>query len=708
MSKGKKSSKKETAGFSVSNLFKTKASKVPLKHQDRSEATLEGGVHWKELSYLFGLVAGVVIVTYLLSVFGKAVFNDYYTLRAIQIQKQSATAGWIEQFLANPLSSQWLQTSFAWDYQLAGANLAWNHIVNICLHLMACLYLFALVFRLSWRFRNEHRLTVNPYFVATASAAVLACHPLAVEGVAYISGRAGPLLAANYFLSLNCFLACYLSSNAGDRFWWFLSAMFFATIGIAVAPDAISLPIAMLSVAVLAKRPGTGWLDWATERPLLHATLFGLIGGIPYLLSYAKPSFTGNGFGLALLEPTAYWATQIKAIPYYYLRCFVLPVGLSVDPPVPPATAFADPWTIFGIAILIASLVSIYLLRKKPIACLGIIIFILGFFPSAIMVQQEVISDRRFYISLAGLSILVGWILARYANRSMKKGIIAGSVVLIVLSGLSIWHSLSFSSDAALWAASVRTNDASPRSYAMLSLTQILNGNSKDALLNAKSAVAKGQNSVWAFIATARALMAEKQFDQAAETFETALGLAQKQKLSPEIIAICEGGIAGASYGAGDYSKAAAVGARALSLDPYKGDIRIIVGRALIKMGDYQQGIMELRRGLNQNPGNRTAWRDLAVAGLKVGAGPLAYEAAKRGLTPGKPSIQEQLILAQGCILTRRYDEARKILDAVLATDKNNKEAQTLLAMIRELTESSDSKNGKDRPEAEQPESKLK
>src|SRR5262249_34615645 len=112
-----------------------------------------------------------------------------------------------------PLSAPWCRSSFATDMQNYGQQFGWYHLVNIFLHLSSCIALYSLVFRLSWRFKNDGRSLLNPYRVALLSAAIYACHPLAVQATTYISARYAPLAVANFLLALNFFVAAIVAAG---------------------------------------------------------------------------------------------------------------------------------------------------------------------------------------------------------------------------------------------------------------------------------------------------------------------------------------------------------------------------------------------------------------------------------------------------------------------------------------------------------------
>ncbi len=81
--------------------------------------------------------------------------------------------------------------SYALDYSTHGFQPWYFHLVNLLIHLLNCLLLFALIYRISRRSA-----------VALISVLIFAVHPLRIEPVAWISGRKDLLAATFAFFSL--------------------------------------------------------------------------------------------------------------------------------------------------------------------------------------------------------------------------------------------------------------------------------------------------------------------------------------------------------------------------------------------------------------------------------------------------------------------------------------------------------------------------
>src|SRR5215470_1896443 len=133
------------AGPDLGKLFKSSPTKIPRVARELALAAAPA-VRWRDLALISGLVFLLVLSAYLITLWGGLVFNDATTLAFI-----SSVRSWDDfwprvwlEAIQSPLSQQWLKATYAWDFQAAGWQPAWYHLVNVGLHLIACLYFLAL------------------------------------------------------------------------------------------------------------------------------------------------------------------------------------------------------------------------------------------------------------------------------------------------------------------------------------------------------------------------------------------------------------------------------------------------------------------------------------------------------------------------------------------------------------------------------------
>ncbi|MGH9552030.1 MAG: hypothetical protein ACRD3W_21770, partial [Terriglobales bacterium] len=331
----------------ISKLSGARPTKIPraVKKAEEIAAITTPKVDFKIVALGAAALFVLVGIVYANSIYGGLVFNDATQFGHLAQLQKTEGAGlelWA-QALSKPLTQGWVALTMFWDLQSFRWNPGWSHVVNVFLHFFASLYLYLLVFRLAWRWRNDDRIKADPYVVALTVSGLFALHPLATGSVAYISARTGPLLALNYFLSLNLFVAGCLSENLWFAFFAYLLAITVNAAALMCNAQAITIPFTSVCLLLLLKPKADTWKHWLLNRGY-ELFLFGLLAaGLPFLLlTGARPTIS-NGAGLSALAPLSYYASQCKSLLTYYARGFFAPFGLTLDPPYTIAPNFSDP-----------------------------------------------------------------------------------------------------------------------------------------------------------------------------------------------------------------------------------------------------------------------------------------------------------------------------------------------------------------------------
>ena len=668
----------------ILRLLKSKSTRIP-KAASGDVKRAKNALDWKALVVLAGIIVAIAFCTFVWSLPGTMVLNDNQALRNI-FEVQDWNSFWGQtwgQMLSRPLTQQWLKATYAWDFQSAGPNLLWYHAVNIGLHITACLYLFILLFRVARRLQADGRLDVNPYHLSFAAAAIFSCHPLTVESVAYVAGRAGSLITVNYLLALNCFLLGYLSKSKEARFWGYALFLVFLAIGLNVSPAALTLPTAAIWLIVLLKRESLSWLDWWGERKLIISALAVGQAALPYLIFTGVEQTVSNGIGLPLVSPAVYYASQLKAIPTYYLRCFLAPVGLSFDPPAVLASSFYDPAVVAGAIILALACLGLYLIRRKPILCFGVILFIVGILSESLALQSEIVSDRRFYLPLTGLCLIAGWLVAKLAAKSVLRAAIVCGAIILLLAGASIWRQWAWHSNLNLATATIAANHSSARAHALLALELLQSNKVERAAREAKEALRLDCRSFLSFMTVGSVLLHEKDYVGARDMYGHALELASEQKLPPGIAAGAQLGLAEAELDLKQPQAALPYAQMAQSCYQQSDRLHLLLGRCYVATGKYQMALTELTQARKLNPYLEEVWEPLAQAALPLGPQyrNLSIYAARRWVA-FNPCLSSRLFLAGAAFLDGDYKLSQSLLEKVLKESPNNVDALALSSLV--------------------------
>lgn len=286
--------------------------------------------------------------------------------------------------------------SFATDWQLAGGSPVWLHAMNVLLHAAVSGLIVAVI---------------APYVSvagALAGGVLFAVHPLHVEAVANLVGRAELLVAALLMLALLAARAVR-RRIAEDHRPVALEALLLGLVLLAL----LSKEHAVIAIALL-------WLDDHARTPApgrlpLRDYVMVLVLTVVWL--WARRMVEG-GLSFEAIAPTFFRlgtvgriSTMLPAV-FVVLRLFVWPFDLSPDYHPLVIERLEHPTLIgaFGLVVLGASVVLALLLwRRHRAASLGLLMIGLAWLPTSNLFFPAgiVLAERTLYLPSVGLALLV-------------------------------------------------------------------------------------------------------------------------------------------------------------------------------------------------------------------------------------------------------------------------------------------------------------
>ena len=329
-----------------------------------------------------------------------------------------------------PAGVRWAWASFreggyplAWlshmlDCQLFGLKPAGHHLMNVLLHVLNTLLLFAVLSRMTGSAGRSA-------FVA----ALFAVHPLQVESVAWVAARRDLLGSFFGFLALGAY-AAYSAKGGWGRY--LLVAAWFV-LGLMSAPMVMILPLVLLLLDA-----------WPLQRcklrswPVLVAEKLPLV-----LLSLAMAALTcaarQKAAGAIPAEnlTAGYRLAGMAVACASYIGKMFWPRGLAVFYP-PPGGVI--PWggVLPGAAILLAmTTLAVLVRRSQPHMLMGWLWYLGALLPAIALALpgERAMADRHAYVPLVGLFIMIVWGVAEAASGRGQRGLgVAGAVVLLALA----------------------------------------------------------------------------------------------------------------------------------------------------------------------------------------------------------------------------------------------------------------------------------
>jgi Flp pilus assembly protein TadD len=304
---------------------------------------------------------------------------------------------------------------------------------------------------------------------AFAVALLWLVHPLNSEVVNYVVQRTESIMALCYLLTFYC--AIRAAAPGARRGAWSAAAVLACALGMFSKESMVSAPLALLLYDV-AFGHGTP-RERLAQRRGLYLGLAGcwlLLGAI--LWSGPRSETVGFAVGITAFD---YLLNQ-GVIVFDYLKSAAVPYPLVFDygDARPIALAEALPGVLFVGATGIAALVAY--LRRPPAGFAGLWIFVtLAPTSSLVPIASEVGAERRMYLPLAGVLVIVVASLVRLLDRSgwegRRRARAAIGLLLVgatLLGAVTVRRNLDYRTHERIWRTAVAARPLNPRAHVNL------------------------------------------------------------------------------------------------------------------------------------------------------------------------------------------------------------------------------------------------
>ena len=322
----------------------------------------------------------------------------------------AATLSWNNAGVYRPVTT----LSYAINYAIGGPNVVGYHVVNIALYVLCCL----LVLDLGRLLASAARLP-NPQGAALLGALLFAVHPIHVEAVTAMVGRAEPL-AKHGVLALGVLS----KENAA------VTPLLFGLVAL-VLPAAAGLETRPDPFTVQGRR--AAWRVCA-----LAAGMAAAVG--PYFLLHPGSAGIPTGSQWFQGQPRAVVFYTMTRVVAEYLRLLVFPHPLGVDFYYAHKIPFTPSFTLAGLAdtaLWLAVLAfGIAALRRAPLVALGILWVFVALLPVLNIIPiGALMGERLLYLPSVGFCLAAG------AGTALLLGVarsarpmVAGAVTVAVLA----------------------------------------------------------------------------------------------------------------------------------------------------------------------------------------------------------------------------------------------------------------------------------
>ncbi|MFQ5550771.1 MAG: hypothetical protein ACE5FJ_05990 [Gemmatimonadales bacterium] len=336
------------------------------------------------------------------------------------------SATWWGNELYRPLT----MLTFAVDWTLSGGNAAWFHFVNVLLHVLVT----GLVFRLACRF--------IPPLPAAVAASLFAVHPVHVEAVASVVGRAEILATLFVLLAALAYLKDGDLAMAGAggkaRVRSTVAVLSFSLLAYASKESAFTLAgVLVLCDWIAGKTDGVNWTERLGRHGFLALAGFALVIEWMILRSYVTGGLAGDHAGAGLWGEGLLGRIEVMAPVFVeWVRLLVFPLHLSADYSpnyLPQSWSFQG---VVGVVLLcLLTITGVAQRKSRPLITFG-----LAWLGGTLLVVSNilvptgiVLAERSLYLPSVGFCVLAG---VAAGSLRFRREAAVGVVALIVAAGL--------------------------------------------------------------------------------------------------------------------------------------------------------------------------------------------------------------------------------------------------------------------------------
>jgi len=283
------------------------------------------------------------------------------------------------------------------------------------------------------------------HFVSLVPAAIgatfFAIHPVHVEAVANVMGRAELYAAAAYIGACLVYLRAADESSSA-RGWRLLSVLLLFALALGSKEIAVTLPAMVVALEVF-RRSGEPARSRLSREGLGYVALFATLGVYVLVRWSAIGDLTGEGAaaGLQSLDAPSRILTALTVWPHY-LRLLAFPADLSADysPAVLMTTSSVTFEVVAGALFLTAAAVGAIAFRGVfPVVALGLAWFLIAISPvSNLLVRADILlAERTLYLPSVGAAFVVAGLASLIRTGTALK-VQRAAAILALIAGVGL------------------------------------------------------------------------------------------------------------------------------------------------------------------------------------------------------------------------------------------------------------------------------
>ncbi|MFZ4439371.1 MAG: tetratricopeptide repeat protein [Syntrophales bacterium] len=601
--------------------------------------------------------------------------------------------------------------TFALNYKLHGLHVVGYHVVNLLIHLLNALLVYALVaLTLRTPYGALHLQEEGAGFgsavisrwLALLAALLFVSHPVQTQAVTYIAQRFASLATLFYLASLVMYIkARELGPSGKAGYAFYAVSLFSAVLAMRTKEIAFTLPVVIILYELM-------FFKGDMKRRFYHLVPFLLtMSLIPLTMMGWQGPAAGTGFsgieeltrsaGAASVSRWDYLNTQFRVI-VTYLRLLFFPVNQNLDYDYPIYRSFFDPAVMLSFLFLLAMFcLGIYLFYKSSheerfdgfylrIVSFGIFWFFVTLsVESSIIPIKDVIFEHRLYLPSVGffMAFLAGmaFVKVRLAERTRVFEQMFIPVLVLAVLGLSLSayaRNRVWQDGITLWEDVVRKSPDKSRVHYGLGTKYAERDRYDDAIREYREAIRLYPDHLAAISEIGSIYNRQGRVDEAIREYQAAL------KLDPSSAEVHNN--LGVAYKKQNrFDDAIREYQAVLRLKPHDAMARNNLGALYQELGKLDDAIREYRAAINSDIHHGRAYHSLGNLYLKMGKTEESRPLLERAVDLDPANVNARNDLAGNYVALGRYEDARRELQALLEIKPDHENARANLEKLQAL-----------------------
>jgi tetratricopeptide (TPR) repeat protein len=514
----------------------------------------------------------------------------------------------------------WL--SLMLDCQLSlpgGANPGWIHLVNLFLHLVNTLLLFAVLKKMT-----------GSLWPSAFVAAAFAIHPMHVESVAWIAERKDVL--STFFLLLT--LASYVGYVKRPSVYRYILSLVLFALGLMAKPMLVTLPFLLLLLDYWPLNR-IGRFNRKNIYNLVWEKIpFFVLSVISSVITFLIQRSSGAVISIDIISLNNRIANAFLSYAEYMAKMF-WPRNLAAFYPFNVAGSISF-WQVVMCALLLIG-ISVFVVRLGrnqrylPVGWfwyLGTLIPVIGI----VQVGSQAYADRYTYIPYIGLFLMLAWglpqLLSKWISVSPQRKIALGLSMVIVLTTLGICahrQASYWKNNFTLFSHAIEVTPNNWLAHNSRGVAYNSLGRYKEAIEDLSQAIRIKPDYAEAYTDLGIVYSNLGRYNDAIDAHKQAI------RIRP-YYAEAHNNLGNAYDGLGRDTDAIEAYKQAIRINPDLATVHYNLGVAYRKLGRYPDAVEAYKQAIRIKPDYADAYINLGVAYGKLGRYPDAVEVYKQAI----------------------------------------------------------------------------